>query len=181
LPEEPSVRQPRIKPASTAELRRRIGAWARIWETPGLERRLAIEFSERMRVSLGRCCPDGTLRLAAWLRTAPGPLLEEVLCHEAAHAAVSVLHGRRRRPHGAEWRALMSAAGFAPRVQLPLAHLPIAQRARLRRAPVYEHHCPVCQSFRIARRAMPRWRCRACVDAGRSGKLVITNRRSSRS
>ncbi len=172
------MRRASEKAPSTAALQRRIAAWARIWGTPGLERKLSIEFSGRMRVSLGRCSPNGTLRLAAWLTTAPSSLLDEVLCHEAAHAAVRVLHGRKRRPHGPEWRALMQAAGFAPRVRLPHEHLPPVQRERLRRDPVYEHRCPVCQSFRLARRAMARWRCGVCIDSGLTGRLLITSRRS---
>jgi predicted SprT family Zn-dependent metalloprotease len=98
----------------------------------------------------------------------------EVLCHEAAHAAVVALHGRRVRPHGAEWRDLMLFAGFRPRVRLPsedLVGLPrFAQRARV----LWEHRCPVCQAHRFAGRPVRQWRCATCWAEGLPGQLRIT-------
>lgn len=105
--------------------------WAAVWQRPGLEERLHISFSTRMTRSLGRCHPERrTIRLASWLREAPVALFAEVLCHEAAHVAAFELHGRSCRPHGAEWKALMRAAGFEPRVRVPAELLPESVRIR---------------------------------------------------
>jgi hypothetical protein len=102
-----------------------LSQWAAAWKLHGLEGRLHISFSTRMTRSLGRCHPERrAIRLASWLREAPAALFVEVLCHEAAHVAAFELHGRGCRPHGAEWKTLMRAAGFEPRVRVPVELLP---------------------------------------------------------
>lgn len=63
--------------------------------------------------SLGRCYPDRRLiRIANFVRQESDVLLQEVLCHEAAHVAAYYLHGKSIRPHGREWKALMLEAGY---------------------------------------------------------------------
>ncbi|MGH0038277.1 MAG: SprT family zinc-dependent metalloprotease [Myxococcota bacterium] len=155
--------------------------WTTLWSCPELAAALTVRFTTRLRTSLGRChAQRGELRLAAYLLEAPRPLLLEVLCHEAAHAAVFALHGAGPRPHGSgprphgpEWKGLMGAAGLVPRVRIPaseLAALPApAQRARV----VWDHRCPLGHARRLAGRPMRRWRCVACRNAGLSGVLVI--------
>jgi predicted SprT family Zn-dependent metalloprotease len=158
-------------------LQRHLARYAKLWNLPGFEERITVEFSSRMRTSLGRCMPDGrTIRIAAWVRESSAELLEEVLCHEAAHAAVFAMHEGRPKPHGAEWKKLMRTAGFEPRVSLPRALLPPSQLRHLSAGPRYEHRCPVCHAARTARRPMRGWRCTRCLDAGLSGRLVITSR-----
>jgi SprT protein len=149
--------------------------WAVVWDLVGFEDRVQISFSSRLRTSLGRCAPArGEIRVASFLLTGPDLLLHEVLCHEAAHVAAQELHGGAIRPHGTEWKALMKAAGFAPRVRIPsgeLAHLALHARPAGR---VWEHRCPVCQTRRLARRPVRRWRCAACTQAGLEGRLLVT-------
>lgn len=152
-----------------------VGGWLRLWGVSELERDLQIRVSTRLRTSVARCLlarPE--IRLASFLVDAPQDLVLEVLCHEAAHAAVVALHGRRVRPHGAEWRGLMHSAGFRPRVRLPsdeLAGLPrITRRARV----LWEHRCPVCQAHRFAGRPVRQWCCAACRAEGLRGRLHIT-------
>ncbi len=157
------------------QLRRQLAPWAKTWELPGFEQRLEISFSSRLRSSLGRCVPrTREIRLAAFLREGPPALLQETLCHEAAHAAVYELHGAGRRPHGAEWRALMRAAGFEPRVRFPANLLSSALPQRARSEQLWEHRCPVCRASRVARRRVSAWRCAACRAAGQEGELVVT-------
>ncbi|MFH1763631.1 MAG: SprT family zinc-dependent metalloprotease [Gemmatimonadota bacterium] len=99
-------------------LRSKAQQWAELWGLPGLTESVTVEFSGRLRSSLGNCRPiQGRIRLAAHLENGNGELLEEVLCHELAHVAVYRLHGRRVRPHGPEWRKLVSAAGFEARAR----------------------------------------------------------------
>jgi len=124
---------------------------------------------------LGLCTPAQTrLRIASFLLEAPSSLLNEVLCHEAAHAAVYELHGRHVRPHGSEWKDLMKLAGYIPRVRIPADELealpPAARRARI----LWEHRCAVCQVSRMAGRPVRRWRCANCLRRGLSGKLTIS-------
>ena len=170
-----SVRRVECDAAHDLEGRRRLLAqWAQTWALTGLEGRLQITFSRRFRTSLGRCAPaSGEIRLAEFLLAGPPAVLREVLCHEAAHAAVHELHGAVRRPHGVEWRALMRAAGFEPRARLPANLLPDLVPQRRRTARLQEHRCPVCHAARLARRRVPQWRCTACRAAGLEGELVV--------
>ena len=94
--------------------------WARVWNLPALPESVRVEFSPRIRRSLGRChSRKGIIRLnPALLSVGPDgkddheALLREVLCHEAAHVAAYLLHGAVR-PHGPEWGGLMRAAGYS--------------------------------------------------------------------
>jgi predicted SprT family Zn-dependent metalloprotease len=141
----------------------------------GLERRLEVTFSGRFRRSLGRCVPAaGEIRLAAFLLAGTQAVLWEALCHEAAHAAVYELYGRGPAPHGEEWRALMRAAGFQPRVRVPASLLPDASVRWQRAESLWEHRCPICHASRVARRRVPQWRCAACRAAGLEGELITT-------
>lgn len=165
----------------------RIRGWARRWGVPGLESRVIVELSTRLRRSLGRCVPaKRVVRLNARLLEAPEDLLVEVLCHEVAHVAVYELVGRKRyRPHGPEWMDLMRKAGFQPRVRMDPSTLPSSLDPRhssrdTRHSTLvtrrFEHRCPVCQAVRFARRRVPQWRCARCLRAGLDGELVITDR-----
>ena len=153
----------------------KVEQWARLWGLPGLTDSVTVEFSRRFRSSLGRCRPmDGRIRLAAHLEeNGNEDLLEEVLCHELAHVAAHRLHGRRVRPHGSEWKSLVSAAGFEPRARFQREDGRFPPRAEKPRAR-WEHRCPVCRARRMAGRPVRNWRCGECHKAGRSGKLVIT-------
>jgi len=164
-------------PALSAELGEWLKKWSQTWSVPDLGTRCAVRFDRRLRRSLGRCRPERLeLKLAHWLTTAPEELLREVLCHEAAHVAVHLLHGAGARPHGREWRDLMRAAGFEPRARMPLESLPAGLRAQTEASMPWQHRCPVCQATRHTRRPMPHWRCRACLAAGRDGRLEIGRR-----
>jgi predicted SprT family Zn-dependent metalloprotease len=157
-----------------AALRARISNWLALWSVTELGERVSLSFSRRLRRSLGRCQPQrAEIRLAAWLLEAPREILEEVVCHELAHAATFVRHGADVRPHGPEWRALMRAAGFAPRVKLPSEALPAALRAHTEPRLPFLHRCPTCEISRPGRLARHDWRCSRCLTAGRSGRLII--------
>ncbi|MFO0691758.1 MAG: hypothetical protein U0900_23890 [Myxococcota bacterium] len=186
----------------------RLDAWATLWDVPLLAKSVRIRTSTRYRRSLGAYHPTRPqITLASWLVAddpgePPHPLLDEVLCHEAAHAAVHLSVGRvggaggvgagsglrgglravlgigrgrreRPRPHGPEWRAFMIAAGLEPRVRIPEALMPADVRARMAAAKRWEHRCLGCDATRMARARMTRWRCRRCVEAGGSGRLGI--------
>jgi len=158
--------------------------WARLWRSRAL---VSVECvaNARLSVSLGRCRPAaGAIELNRRLLTDAWRLRREVLCHEAAHLAVRELHGFAAKPHGPEWRKLMTLAGFEPRMAIPVAPRGpagllnsasgSAESARAVRVHSYEHRCPVCQFTRMARRPVGRWRCASCVDAGLEGVLLIT-------
>lgn len=154
-----------------------ISEWAGAWGTPQLPGHIRVGFSTRLRRSLGRCLPKtGEIRLHGALRDVPVGLLREVLCHEAAHIAVHLLHGRRVRPHGKEWARLMRTAGYEPKARMALDRLPEVLRAATRSRKLWDHRCRVCGAARTARRPVHRWRCRACRESGRPGRLEITVR-----
>lgn len=151
-----------------------IRQWAHTWGLPGLEGRLSVVLSSRFRTSLGRCAPlTGEIRLASALLEGPREILDEALCHEAAHAAVHVKYRRRRRPHGEEWQALMRAAGYEPRRRIPAEEL-LRRGYPLPKQNLWEHRCLVCHSRRLARTRVSRWRCAACRSAGLEGELLVT-------
>jgi len=136
--------------------------WATIWRTGDLTQRL-------------RCDPaSGRVSIhPALFNPESSDLLREVVCHEAAHVAVHLLHGSKVRPHGAEWKCLVAAAGYAPTTRMDPRNLPRQLQTALQPRTLYRHSCPVCGTTRMARRRVGSWRCRACHDAGLEGKLEI--------
>ena len=70
----------------------------------------------------------------------------------------------------------MRAAGYEPQTRMAI-DIPALTRVKRassgRRNLAFEHRCPVCQTSRVARRSMKRWRCAACLEAGLSGDLEI--------
>lgn len=112
------------------------------------------------------------IRLAASLGGSQSWLLDEILCHEAAHAAVYEMHGADVRPHGEEWEALMRIAGFEPRMRIPVVVQGPSREAARRRV-YWVHRCPGCDRSRRAARPMQQWRCRACLATRSGGRLVI--------
>jgi predicted SprT family Zn-dependent metalloprotease len=144
------------------------------WGLSELGRYVTLRTSSRIRRSLGSFRPArNEIIVASWILEASDRLRAEVVCHEAAHAAVHFLHGEGVRPHGPEWRDLMTKAGFSPRVRIPASELPESRQTILAKSNVWEHRCPVCQATRLARTRVTRWRCGRCRAAGRSGELGI--------
>ncbi|MAG34386.1 MAG: hypothetical protein CL908_26215 [Deltaproteobacteria bacterium] len=161
-------------PEQIQAFRDSVGRWGELWGVPRLGGELAIRTSSRFRRSLGSYRSGrAEITLAAWLIEGPSDLLEEVLCHEAAHAAVHFIYKKRVRPHGPEWRGFMAQADMPARVRIPVAELPEFRRSALAKTRVWEHRCPVCQATRLARTRVTRWRCSRCRDEGLSGELVI--------
>ena len=149
--------------------------WSKTWGVPDLRYEVRLELSHRMRSSLGGFyARERLIRIADTLLEAPPHLLQEVLCHEAAHAAVEILHGPRARSHGREWKELMRRIGLEPRVHVPGAELGDASQRAARKRWVWRHRCPHCRAERLAGRPVRQWRCRPCQDAGGDGKLVVT-------
>jgi predicted SprT family Zn-dependent metalloprotease len=77
--------------------------------------------------------------------------------------------GRRSRPHGPEWVALVRAAGVEPHATLVRcgAYRRKANTVRIR------HVCNVCHFSALAKRRMPQWRCPECRSIGLEGKLTM--------
>jgi len=154
-----------------------LATWSAAWGIPELPFRVRIVFSQRLQSSLGRCAPSaGLIRLNPGLLDGAPEALREVVCHEAAHVATWLLHGRRARSHGPEWKELMRLAGYAPRVRWAEAAVPESVRDRRRPAVVYVHTCPVCRADWVARRTVAAWRCGTCRGAGRPGRLTVLKR-----
>jgi len=147
-------------------VRKRLDRWLAHWGTPSLSRSLRIEWSSRLRRSFGRCYQDERLiRLTPSLRESQSFLLSEILCHEAAHAAVYELYGAVAHPHGPEWEAMMRTAGFEPRVRIPVV-------VRNRRSDV-----PV---DRVIRSAHPSEQRRQAAAAGRRRRSAAPRKRARR-
>jgi predicted SprT family Zn-dependent metalloprotease len=153
-----------------------VARCADAWNEPNLPARLTLVVGQRLSRSLGRCHPErGLVQIARFALELSAELRDEIICHEAAHLVVFERHGRSGRPHGSEWKALMRSVGLAPRVRIQLAATDAARTVRAAAPRVFfEHRCPVCQLARLARRRMSQWRCRACVGAGRSGRLEVS-------
>jgi predicted SprT family Zn-dependent metalloprotease len=83
------------------------------------------------------------------------------------------LHGRKVRPHGKEWAALVEMAELAGfRTATPRQSSPkkLTKRSSSSR---FEHVCLVCHFKRVAKRRVPSWRCPDCRAAGLPGDLAI--------
>jgi predicted SprT family Zn-dependent metalloprotease len=159
-----------IQPGLTADLDR----LAQLWGAPGLPERSRVEFSSRLRRSLGLCYPQRDLiRLnPVLLKSGNREMLDETLVHEAAHLVVYWRHGRRVRPHGQQWQALMHLAGLPARATIPhskIKALPTVLRARY----LYRHRCLDCGNVFNAGRTDRRWRCSSCHQWGRGGVLKV--------
>ena len=156
-----------------SSLQKSAADWFSLWGFTGLEQKVQISFSNRLRRALGRCYPKRrSITLAACLKSESLCFLAEVLCHELAHLAVFESHGKTCRPHGPEWANLVRAAGFEPRTCLVRETLGTPHTVQQRRH-IYTHRCPVCQAEWVARRSMHNWRCSACISLGFDGPLEI--------
>lgn len=173
---DPTRRDEGLPPEVMASL----ATWEHLWGVPGLVATVTVAFSTRLRSSLGRASPaNGRIVLHASLRDTLPERLREILCHEAAHVAVyrKARGSGTRRPsaHGAEWEALVRAAGYNPAVRA--ADLRVAAPRRRPTVPPTRfrvaHVCPVCHARRLARRVVPGWRCAPCVAAGLEGRLEV--------
>jgi len=163
-----------MDPARIRVLRESVVQWGRLWGVPRLGSEVSLRTSSRFQRSLGSYrASRAEITLAAWLVDGPTQLLDEVLCHEAAHAAVRLVHGDGVRPHGPEWRDFMALAEIPARVRIPASELPLSRQSALTKARMWEHRCPVCQATRFAKTRVTRWRCRPCREAGHSGELLI--------
>lgn len=163
-----------MDPSRIRELRDSVGQWGRLWGVPRLDSEVSLRTSSRFRRSLGSYrASRAEITLAAWLVDGPTQLLDEVLCHEAAHAAVHLVHGNAVRPHGPEWKGLMARASMPARLRIPASELPDSRRSALSRVRIWEHRCPVCQATRFGKTRVTRWRCRTCRGSGLSGELLI--------
>jgi predicted SprT family Zn-dependent metalloprotease len=164
-----------MPPLDAATCEAWLAAWAAVWGVPELPARVWIVFSGRLQSSLGRCAPgEGLIRLNPGLLDGSVETRREVVCHESAHVATWMLHGRRARAHGAEWKQLMRLAGYAPRVRWAESAVPASVRERRRPVAYYVHTCAVCRARWVARRTSSAWRCATCRDAGREGRLTVS-------
>ncbi len=104
-------------------------SWANAWNAPGLACRTLVEWSARLESSLGRALPERlTIRVNPILKSPDNMhLLRETVCHEFAHLAIYLLHGRSARPHGTEWRDLLERVGVEPRTGIPKSDVALGQ------------------------------------------------------
>ena len=119
-----------------------LNHWGRFWNVPHLGDIVTVVYSPRLRTSLGRANREQrNIRLHPRLQKDLSALALETLCHEAAHIAVWILHGKTARPHGVEWRELVIKAKYVPRT----SHEVIPKHTHPRRAPRrYIYLCRGC-------------------------------------
>jgi len=135
---------------------------------------VCVRTSPRLTRSWGRAQPAlGRVSIHPALIRPRFGLLQQVLCHEAAHVAAYLLYGPDVRPHGPEWRELVVRAGHDPALRLPGPDVAARQKSATS-TPRYRHRCPVCQMIRVAKRRVPAWRCASCVAGGFEGRLIIS-------
>ena len=150
-------------------LRKYIESLASHWRVPDLLK-VPLEVNPRLSKGVGRWLPLlSKIQVSRATLAGPAPFRREVVCHEAAHAVVWARHGRKAKPHGPEWQALVRQAGFEPRVTL----IRCGHRAQPRATSRFRHTCDVCHFLRTANRRMPRWRCPECRAIGLEGTLRI--------
>lgn len=159
-----------VEPSDSATTLTELG---QLWNAQEILEAASVEFSHRMTSTLGRCLPERNLiRLNQSLINDPD-LLHTVLCHELAHLVAHHRTGGRAKPHGPEWRRLVTVAGKEPSIKLPTG-----RKGQSRPPEYWEHRCSVCQTTRIAKTPARRWRCAECSKDGLDGALEVTRIRS---
>lgn len=137
----------------TAYGRRLLALWGR----PGLV--YTLSYNRRMRTRAGAAFPlRHHIDLNPRLLAREPRVCHEVFAHELAHLVVHADHGLAVRPHGPEWRALMRAAGFEPRVRHDLDVRGLQRRRRW----LYLYLCTGCSESWFGRRARPGRPCPHC-------------------
>lgn len=97
----------------------------KLWSVSDLNPRLEIQWSSRMKTTLGLAYPRRSLiRLNKVLSYKENrTLLLEAICHELAHLVIHDIYGISVNPHGSEWRSLIQKAGYEPRTSIPAIEL----------------------------------------------------------
>jgi len=145
-----------------------------LWNVGAAVRPFVVTSSRRLTQSVARTYPErAVIRVCHRLLADYTHLVPEVICHESAHLAVYWKHGPHARPHGPEWAALITVAGFEPRRKLFLTEFGVTSEIEIPTSSQYLHRCMVCQSSRLARRPNVRWRCGRCIELGLPGELTI--------
>ena len=156
---------------------RQLRVWGRAWGIPDLGKIVSVARNPRLRTTIARyVLRTRTIELGtAFFHLRKHRMA--VLCHEAAHAAVTLRYGTNSRPHGAVWASLVQAVGYAPqrirkvRVRDNDPIQPPARQTASR--PRYEHRCPVCHFRYLAHRPVRTWRCPECAGIGLSQGLTV--------
>lgn len=154
-------------------LNERASGWIRQWRVPTLLQQISLRRNDSLRTTIARWresekCLELGPRFFRMRRRQ-----DEIICHELAHAAAVQIYGEGVSPHGAEWRALIAAAGYPPRVTFTAAKSS-SQVNRRMGGTWYEHRCTVCHAVRFAKKRMPQWRCPVCTEHGLPGLLEVT-------
>jgi SprT protein len=71
--------------------------------------------------------------------------IQQTVPHEVAHLVAGIVHGRRIRPHGAEWRSIMAFFG-AEAVRCHSFTVPPHQRRKMR---YFSYRC-ACRNHRLS-------------------------------
>lgn len=69
------------------------------------------------------------------LATHPFDMLNKILIHEIAHHIAYLLHGKKIKPHGTEWKNICKKLGYEPEVY---HNLPVQKSRELRR---FKYRC----------------------------------------
>lgn len=92
--------------------------------------------------------PRGTLLIRynrQLLLANPEPFIDETVPHECAHVLAYARYGRRIRPHGPEWQAIVTRLGGKPE----RCHAFDVSSAETRRMREFDYHCG-CGSHRLS-------------------------------
>ncbi len=168
-----SIRQAISSGIISGELARTFQGWARTWNVPELSENVTIRFNARLRTTIARWVIESNrLEVGSRFFALRGDQ-PQILCHEFAHAAAVLKHGRSVRPHGPEWRWFVRLVGFEPLTSRVSRRSVRAGPKPIRTRVLYEHRCIVCQAVRYAKKPVKSWRCVECIGAGLGGDLKI--------
>ncbi len=174
---------PGLSRALDSNIRRLGPLWASVGYSLPAPGDVYIEIAHRFTARLASYdASRSVIRLRRDATTWPKRALREVLVHELAHAAVYGRLGGSASPHGAEWRALVTAAGVqaSPRLAAGCRMTPqpkdgaTGTRAHRRSRFRYEHRCQVCGFVRVSSRSVSGWRCGECITTGLDGRLSVS-------
>jgi predicted SprT family Zn-dependent metalloprotease len=165
-----------ISAALSRRARPLLRKWGLVWGIPNLADTISLRIDQRLRRSWAICRPQrDRISFHHRVTSLPTAAFAEVLCHEAAHVAAFRLYGRKVRPHGSQWEALLQVVGRPASLRRKIDGAIGKKSPTASELYRYMHVCPVCQFVRFARKPVTQWRCRNCVTNGLPGQLEIVD------
>jgi len=129
----------------------------------------AVKIGLDIRGTVAGCAYPAELKVRfnpVLLQGNPEGFLHEVVAHEIAHLVAFQVHGRRIRPHGPEWAAVMNLYGVEPRRchGFDIDRIEVRRQRRHRYLCACNEHALSTTRHNRVRRGEQQYLCRRCGE-----------------